>query len=526
MFALNLHPYLKIEEFMYRFHNCFRSARVPGAPAVRHDRLTPRLEILEDRCVPSFVPVTYPTGDGSQAWSLAAGDLTGSGIPDLVVTQANYTAGVYLGNGDGTFQFVGNSITGDDSLGVQIADLTGNGIPDIVTANALGGSVSVLLGNGDGTFQPKRDYLTGGTGPGPGALVVADLTGNGIPDIATANFYDNTVSVLLGNADGTFQPAATYAVGAGPVSIAAGFFGTDSNVPDLAVVNSPSGTVSVLVNHGDGTFRQHVDYAVGAAPFGIALGDFANTGTQDIAVANFQSNTVSLLFGNGDHTFQRATNIAVAGGPDRLVAGDFNNDGNVDLAVTVAFGNNNAVRVLLGNGTGQFAPPLTFPTGGDPAAIVAADLTNDGYTDLVTANITGHSYTVLMNDGAWGTPPQDPSTFASTVGQVSPEQPLRSLLPLSGNPARHPAAVGDADGQDQAVVDSGSNTTGTDGLPNLTARDLGARMPAEYRFRPGGGGTRIVVASNSALPSDRAEVIDGLLRQGEPTFLFQWLLGR
>src|SRR5262249_14712349 len=89
---------------MYRFHNWLRLTRNTGAPAKRRARLTPQLEILEDRCVPSFIPATYPTADGSQTGAIAAGDLTGNGITDLVMSQGSHLVGVYLGNGDGTFQ--------------------------------------------------------------------------------------------------------------------------------------------------------------------------------------------------------------------------------------------------------------------------------------------------------------------------------------------------------------------------------------------------------------------------------------
>jgi hypothetical protein len=359
---------------------------------------------------------------------------------------------------------------------------------------------------------------------------VADLTGNGIPDIATANYYDNTVSVLLGNGDGTFQPAATYAVGAGPVTIAAGYFGTDADVPDLAVVNNTSGTLSVLVNHGDGTFERHVDYPVGADPLGIAVGDFANTGTQDIAVANFQSNTVSLLPGNGDHTFQRAASIAVPGGPDRLVAGDFNNDGNLDLAVTVTSGNNNAFRILLGDGTGHFAPSLNFPTGGDPGDIVAADLTNDGYTDLVTANITGRSYTVLLNDGVWDTKALGPRILGTTGAGVAPEQSFNSPPALSGSLARSPTGARDPGSQDRSV-DRWDDTASTDhDFLSFGRTDLAADHAFEPANDAGALGTprlqaiALQDADNVALCLDWSGFVDGLLERAGPGQFAQSIL--
>jgi hypothetical protein len=407
------------------FHNWFRRIGAKEVSAQRARGYRPQLEPLEERRLLSFLPaVNYPDGINSPAGFVAVGDLRGNGIPDIVTTEGfgDYRVSVYLGNGDGTFQPPAIYLGGDGVVGVRIADLRGNGIPDIITANdgagIFGGgdtnTVSVLLGNGDGTFQHKRDYFAGPGGPLD--LVVADLRGNGILDIATVNEFAGNVSVLLGNGDGTFQAPVSYPVGLRPQHIAAGRFGGDSAVPDLAVSDHDSGMVSVLVNHGDGTFRQHVDYEVGSEPFGITLGDFANNGNLDIAVANYQSNSVSILMGNGDHTFQPARNISVPGGPNSLVAADFNNDGNLDLAVSVE-GGNDRVSVLLGDGTGNFALPLNFPTGSDPLGIVAADLTNDGFADLVTANVVGRSASVLLNDGSWDTAPRRDPTARGTPEQ-------------------------------------------------------------------------------------------------------------
>ena len=95
--------------------------------------------------------------------------------------------------------------TGKQPFSVAVADLTGDGMPDIITANASSNTVSVLMGNGNGTFQPQQTYAVGSR---PYSVAVADLTGDGKPDIVTTNYGGNSVSVLLNNGDGIFrQPA-------------------------------------------------------------------------------------------------------------------------------------------------------------------------------------------------------------------------------------------------------------------------------------------------------------------------------
>ena len=121
--------------------------------------------------------------------------------------------------------------TGLNPQSVAIGDLNGDGKPDLVVANYNSSTVSVLLGNGDGTFGPKTDY---GTGSYPQSVAIGDLNGDGKPDLVTANYNYNsgTVSVLLGNGDGTFGPRTDYATGFDPHSVAIGDLSGDGK-PDL-----------------------------------------------------------------------------------------------------------------------------------------------------------------------------------------------------------------------------------------------------------------------------------------------------
>jgi hypothetical protein len=285
-----------------------------------------------------------------------------------------------------------NYAVGQVPFSVAVGDFNGDGRPDLAVANQVGNSVSVLLGNGDGSFQTARNFAAGDT---PKSVVIGDFNNDGKLDLAVANIVSNTVSVLLGNGDGTFQTPQTFATGFFPFSVAVGDFNGDGK-PDLAVANETGSSVSVLLGNGDGTFQTPQNYFVGFAADSVAVGDFNGDGKPDLAVSG---NGVSVLLGNGDGTFQTPQNYGAGGGTALSVAvSDLNGDGKSDLAVA----NNllpGTVSVLLGNGDGTFQAAHNFAVGADAVSVVVGDFNGDGKPDLAVPNVSQNSVSVLLGNG-------------------------------------------------------------------------------------------------------------------------------
>jgi sugar lactone lactonase YvrE len=279
------------------------------------------------------------------------------------------------------------------SQSVTVADFNGDGQLDMAVANEVNGTVSVIMGNGDGTFRPQTAFAAGS---GAHSVIVGDFNGDGRADLAVADQGSSTVSVLLGNGDGTFQAKSSYATGTGPLSVALGDFNGDGRL-DLAVANEYSFTVSVLLGNGDGTFQAQSSYATGTNPWSVAVGDFNGDGKLDLAIANEASNSVSVLLGNGDGTFRAQTEYAAGLASEAVAVGDFNGDGKADLAVANYI--SGTISVLLGNGDGTFQAHSDYPAGLNASSIVVGDFNNDGKPDLATVNYNFGTVSVLAGNG-------------------------------------------------------------------------------------------------------------------------------
>lgn len=273
---------------------------------------------------------------------------------------------------------------------VATADFNHDGKPDLAVPTG-NNTVSILLGNGNGTFPTHVEYGVPGH---PIAILTGDFNNDGKTDLVTVAGFLNQISILLGNGDGTFQTHVEYATGTHPAAAAAADFNGDGKL-DLVVVDQNDNKVAVLLGNGDGTFQSHVDYATGNAPAGVAIGDFNGDGKLDLAVANNNDSSVAILLGNGDGSFQGPIAFPTATNCNSVVTGDFNGDGKLDLAVGTS---NKLVSVLIGNGDGTFQNHKDYAVGANSVLVSAADFNADGHLDLITANANDNTVSVLIGN--------------------------------------------------------------------------------------------------------------------------------
>ena len=292
-------------------------------------------------------------------------------------------------------------------LGVGTCSITASqgGNASYSAAPPVTRSFTVSLAKPSGSFTAT----VGGpfpTGTTPVSVAKADFNGDGIPDLAIANINGNNVTVLLGNGSGGFTAAlgSPFTVGTNPYSVAVGDFNGDG-FPDLATANQGSNNVTVLLGNGLGGFTAALGspIAAGSYPISVAVGDFNGDGVQDLAVADRIDNTITVLLGNGSGGFAPATSSPFAAGttPWSLVVGDFNGDGVLDLAVANAGG---FVSVFLGNGLAGFSagPGSPFTVGVHLLCLAVGDFNGDGFQDLATADANNNNVIVLLGNGLGG----------------------------------------------------------------------------------------------------------------------------
>jgi len=415
----------------------------------------------------TFQPeVTYATA--SNPSFPVVGDFNGDGKPDIAVLCEAGVVSVLLGNGDGTFQAHIDSPVdaGLHNFSIAAGDLNRDGKLDLVVGyqDLNNSAVSVLLGNGDGTFQAPVDYATGSE---PGFVAIADLNRDGKLDIVAANFGDfggDTVSVLLGKGDGTFEPQVQYPTSTGALALAVADFNGDG-ILDLAVDAACGGAsrcgypgeISILLGNGDGSFKPYVDYPADAFPYSLAAGDLLANGKMDLAVSDLDYSELSLLLGNGNGTFGAATTFSTSNRAVGVALGDLNGDGAMDVVVGTDAG---FTIFLQSTSVSLSTTSLTFGTQAVETVSAAQKITLSN-TGAITLSIGG-----IAISGANG------SEFAQTNDCGSSLEPGANCTIIA---TFHPSTVGPA----SAAISITDNTadspqsvslsgTGLTGGPNVT----------------------------------------------------------
>jgi hypothetical protein len=362
----------------------------------------PTISVLLGKGDGTFQPYAdYFTG--GQPYSVAASDVNGDGKPDLISATAANSIMVLIGKGDGTFSRSVDYVGGSVPMGVTSGDFNGDGKPDLALANRGDNSVSIFMGSGHGSFSTAVSYPAG---PSARAVVAADLNGDNRNDIVVADPSCNlifppcpatgSVSVLIANADGTFNAAVSYPVNGYPVSVAAGDFNGDEKVDVVAANANSPGTVSVFLGNGDGTLHSPTDYSTAQGPQAVAIGDVNGDAKLDLIVAA-TSGSLSILLGNGDGTFQSHVDSPFASSAISVLTADFNRDGKLDIAATDS---STFVHLFIGSGDGTFQSGITYNPGHlEPSGLAVGDFNADGIVDLAVANSFDNTVTLLLGRG-------------------------------------------------------------------------------------------------------------------------------
>ncbi|HEV7301059.1 MAG TPA: VCBS repeat-containing protein [Tepidisphaeraceae bacterium] len=283
---------------------------------------------------------------------------------------------------------------GSGASAVATADLNGDGIADLVTANRTASTVSVLLGDGAGGLGLRADYPVSQP---PTALALADVNGDELPDIVTGS-ETGVATVQLNLGDGTFAAGADFEAGGAVRSLAVQNVTGDGGADIVATIGGTGG-FSTLAGNGDGTFDAFDFTAVPGNAIGLALGDVDGNGSVDFVTVDADANTVTVTRRIAGVTEPAQQSYAVGRSPTAVTLADLNADGALDLIVSSSV--DGEIAVLLNTVIGgAFAPKVDYRAAGVSNDLLTGDVDGDGFTDVVATATTADGLLVLQGNGA------------------------------------------------------------------------------------------------------------------------------
>ena len=417
---------------------------------------------------------TSPTQHGQASGFFVLADFNHDGTPDTVaLTPTGLRISLFRADGS-TISVKPYPISNLGTASIVAADFNKDGNLDIAITQAgqTSGSVSVLLGNGDGTFGPPMPLPA--ISQFPFYLVAADLNGDGIPDLAvtlesSTGSGNDSVDVFLGKGDGTFASPAVYTVGQGVGTIVAVDVNNDGHL-DLIALGSRRDIVNhvwTLLGLGDGTFQPALSAPTGTGSATLSYADINNDGNIDLLIADQSASAMAVMLGKGDGTYSSPVEYIAAG----QVAGI----SLVPLAdgSTLLLMADNVVPLARGfkvGSDGTVASPVLQRVGVAPSSIAAGDLNLDGKPDLVITDSGSASVIVKLGMGGGAFGPAVPYSVNANPGPLL-------LLDINGD-GKLDAVTADANGLEvllgkgDGTFSPASNIPASSSLTSLTAADF------------------------------------------------------
>jgi hypothetical protein len=377
---------------------------------------------------------------GCRPHGATSGDLNGDGVDDFVVSITHPgTFAILEGGAGGGLSFERLHVFGGEHPQTTTAgDLDGDGDTDLVTADNIDNSAYVHLNRGDGTFATPRKFAAAAAAY---FSALADVNGDGHPDILIGNEGASSVSVLLGDGRGAFKAGAArdYRVRGGPKSISTGDLDGDGDI-DLAVGSSGTPSVTILWNE-DGAFARSTEARVRGATTSVATGDVDGDGDVDIVTGEIATRQSTILLNAGAGDFEIKGEAAIGHGPYSVQLVDVDADGNLDI-VTVSE-SSSEVAILRGDGDGVFPNAQRLSVGAGPRFAGVRDFDADGDLDIAVNLREGLGVTVLYQER-----PSDPEPFlprictaseflslADSLGVGTGERFVKFLAPVRDDPS-------------------------------------------------------------------------------------------